>query len=156
MVAMMFVHWKATHINPPLSRQEAQYATWTVAGCAYKDACREEHIKPHFVPGLHYEALPLRGRILMPDLDALHGLRHSWCWVQRTRPTVPIWSYAKMPAARWSPEENARLLSVLMRPWTLHAAEATEDNPNLWNLGRLCEVEGRTVPAWKVAPTSTP
>ena len=64
----------------------------------------------------------------------MKGLRHRWFWKRRSRPHVPVWSYAKVPRATLSPEENGRLLSVYMRPWTLNPHDATETTPLLSRL----------------------
>ena len=84
----------------------------------------------------------------MPELRELHGLRHCWCWEARPRPDLPTWSFAKVPRLQFSPEENARLLSVYMRPWTLRESESTKSNPLLSLLGK-CEKNGEEVlPLW--------
>ena len=48
-----------------------------------------------------------------------------------------------MPRIAFSPEENARLLSVYMRPWTLHNEDATDDNPRLADLVTCYLIDGR-------------
>ena len=149
----MVVHWRATRINPPLSPTEAKYAQWTSQGLIYEKECKAAHLTPHYKPGLHYLARSAAQRILIPDLPQLHSLRHCWCWEPRNRPAVPIWSYAKMPSSRWSPAENARMLCVFMRPWTLQPEEATTDNPLLCNLGRMVDTEQKC--AWLSSPTTT-
>ena len=55
------------------------------------------------------------------------------------RPYVPVWNYAKVPRVTLSPEENARLLCVYMRPWTLNPADMTEQTPLLSRLGIVRE-----------------
>ena len=60
-----------------------------------------------------------------------------------------------MPDRRWSPEENSRLLSVYMRPWTLNAMNASEANPLLSNLGRGTGVTGVSASVGTPCP-STP
>ena len=89
---------------------------------------------PLFEPGVHYVASDGDGRVLMPDLEILHNLRHKWYWKRRFRPHVPVWSYAKVPKPNLSPEENARLLSLYMRPWTLNSVDATIQVPLLSKL----------------------
>ena len=86
--------------------------------------------------GRHYEAVEGEDRILIPQLPKLHGLRHRWCWEKRSRLHVPTWSYAKLPQGTHSPEENARLLCVYMRPWTLSKDVAHDDCPLLTDLGK--------------------
>ena len=106
-----------------------------------------------YKPGEHYIALPAEDRILMPELPELHGLRHAWCWQERSRPHLPTWSFAKIPRVQFSPEENARLMSVYMRPWTLRESESTQGNPLLSLLGK-CEKTGEDwQPLWKTCPT---
>ena len=57
--------------------------------------------------------------------------------------TFPVWSFAKVPRPTFSPEENARLYSVYMRPWTLYPRDVTESNPLLSELGVCYLIEGR-------------
>ena len=111
-------------------------------------------MRGHYKPGEHYTALPGEDRILMPDLRELNGLRHCWCWQERPRPYLPTWSFAKVPRLQFSPEENARLMSVYMRPWTLRESESTNGNPLLSLLGK-CEKKGDDyLPVWKSLPTA--
>ena len=75
-------------------------------------------------------------------------MRHCWCWEKRWRPHLPIWSCAKMPSARLSPEENGRLLCMYMRPWTLQSSASSKNNPLLSQLG-LCEQHsGQEIPVF--------
>ena len=101
------------------------------------------------MPGEHYIAIEGEDRILMPDLPELHGLRNCWCWEARPRPHLPTWSFAKVPRLQFSPEENARLLSVYMRPWTLRESESTRYNPLLSLLGKC---ENSDDPLWLGLP----
>ena len=125
----MAMHWSLERILPPKTRTAAPFSAWTDVGVLAREAAKR--LKEHFIPiaGVHYQAVPAEDRILMPDLAALSGLRDRWLWKRRTHPHVPVWSYAKIPRARFSPEENARLLSVYMRPWTLHPADVTAQTP---------------------------
>ena len=59
-----------------------------------------------------------------------------------TQPYVPVWSFAKVPNTKMSPEENCRLISVYTRPWTLLASEASNDNPLLSELATYTILEG--------------
>ena len=95
-------------------------------------------------------------RVLVPALRELHGLRHCWCWEARPRPYLPTWSFAKVPRPQFSPEENARLLSVYMRPWTLRESESTRYNPLLSLLGKCEEREEKTAPLWLDMPHVDP
>ncbi len=90
--------------------------------------------QPSWEPGIHYLAKDTIDRILLLDIPALKGLRHRWFWKRRILPDVPVWSDAKVPRATLSPEENGRLLSVYMRPWTLNPHDATETAPLLSRL----------------------
>ena len=110
-------------------------------------------MKGHYKPGEHYTALPDDDRILMPNLRHLNGLRHCWCWQKRPRPHLPTWSFAKIPRSQFSPEENARLMSVYMRPWTLRESESTNSNPLLSLLGKCEKKEEEWQPRWKTATT---
>ena len=112
-------------------------------------------MRGHYKPGEHYTALPGEDRILMPNLRELNGLRHCWCWQERPRPHLPTWSFAKVPRLQFSPEENARLMSVYMRPWTLRESESTNSNPLLSLLGK-CEKKGEEfLPMWKALPAES-
>ena len=62
-----------------------------------------------------------------------------------------MWSFAKVPRSTFSPEENARLLSLYMRPWTLNPNDANVDNPLLSELATYYILEGYEVGS---APTS--
>ena len=109
----------------------------------------------HYKPGEHYIALPAENRILLPDLGNLNGLRHCWCWQTRPRPHLPTWSFAKIPSLQFSPEENARLMSVYMRPWILRESERTNSNPLLSLLGK-CEKKGESWhPKWQTVASQS-
>ena len=84
----------------------------------------------------------------MPDLPELHGLRNCWCWEARPRPHLPTWSFAKVPRLQFSPEENARLLSIYMRPWTLRESESTRYNPLLPLFGQCEKCDEEVRPIW--------
>ena len=88
----------------------------------------------------------------MPNLPQLHGLRHCWCWEARPRPYLPTWSFAKVPRLQFSPEENARLLSIYMRPWTLRESESTRYNPQLSLLGKCEKREEKMHALWLELP----
>ena len=81
-------------------------------------------------------------------MQQLLVLRHCWCWEKRNRPHLPTWSYAKVPQGSLSPEENARLLCVYMRPWTLDPLMDTTTNPLLTSLGKCFSIATEEVPAW--------
>jgi hypothetical protein len=121
-------------VLPPCSTDPNPTAAWTTEGRKYLKECQAEHIKPIWIAGLHYKALPSQNRVLLPDIPCLDGLQNRWLWERRARPIVPVWNFAKMPRPTFSPEENARLLSVYMRPWTLDPADVTADNPLLTDL----------------------
>ena len=53
-----------------------------------------------------------------------------------------------MPRLQFSPEENARLLSIYMRPWTLRETESTRRNPLLSLLGKCEKREDEVRPLW--------
>ena len=98
--------------------------------------------------GKHFVALEAADRILLPDLPHLRGLRHAWCWEKRRRPHLPTWTFGPTPGTSLSPEENARRLSVYMRPWCLADVDARWWNPLLPDLGKCRAVEGKDVPLW--------
>ena len=105
-------------------------------------------------PGEHYVAVEGEDRILLPNLPDLYGLRHCWCWEARPRPHLPTWSFAKVPRLQFSPEENARLLSVYMRPWTLRESESTRHNPLLSLLGKCEQKDTELLPLWQGLPVA--
>ena len=84
--------------------------------------------------GIHYVAIEAENRILLPELSILRGLRHKWFWEARERPYVPVWNFVKMPRPTLPAEENCRLLSLYMRPWTLNPSDITPQNPLLTDL----------------------
>ena len=118
----------------------------------YAEECRQTRMKGQYKPGEHYRAIEGEDRIILPDLRELYGLRHCWCWEARPRPHLPTWSFAKVPRLQFSPEENARLLSVYMRPWTLRETESTRYNPLLSLLGKCEKRDEEVVPMWMGLP----
>ena len=61
------------------------------------------------------------GRMLcLPDLTALQTLRHEWVLRRRARPLIPCPERTPMPSRTMDHNDRARLLSVYLRPWTLH------------------------------------
>ena len=86
-------------------------------------------------PGIHYIAQPGDDHVMLQDVKAIGSLPHRYIWVKRRVPVVPVWSHAKLPNSRYSPEENCRLLSIYFRPWTLDPNGATADNLLLAKLG---------------------
>ena len=149
----MLLHYKMEPIFAPTNAQAAVHATWTAEGKAYRQECADAKTQPEPEAGVHYVAAPSEGRILLPDIGCLHNLRHRWCWEARPRPHLPTWSFAKVPRPQLSPEENARLLCLYLRPWTLNPTESTRSNPLLSMLGKcLCGESGLT-PVWTQLPT---
>ena len=114
----MLLHYSWVRIMPPTNLEAMSRAEWTSAGEQYREECREARMRGDYKPGEHYIAIEGEGRILMPDLPELHGLRNCWCWEARPRPHLPTWSFAKVPRLQFSPEENARLLSVYTVSYT--------------------------------------
>ena len=149
----MLLHYAMERILPPTTASAQQRASWTVEGNAYRQACSKAFQKPVYKAGVHYTAREGARRILLPDLPALRGLRHGWCWETRPRPHIPTWSFAKVPQRQFSPEQNARLLCLYFRPWTLNPAESSRDNPWLSLLGKCSgSAEGLT-PVWTNLPS---
>ena len=105
-------YWSRANIGTPT--QQPRRSTWTTAGENYAEACKLSGERPTFVPGVHYEALKGDDRLLIANFPHLHHLRHTWCWERRERPHVPVWTFANIPRASFSPEENARIISVCM------------------------------------------
>jgi hypothetical protein len=129
----MLMYWEMERVLPPTRQAVDPSSTLTGAGERYRRNLNKGE-QPSWEPGIHYLAKDTVDRILLPDIPALKGLRHRWFWQRRSRPFVPVWSYAKVPRATLSPEENGRLLSVYMRPWTLNPHDATETTPLLSRL----------------------
>ena len=145
----MLLFWSMEKVFSPEACQSGETRSkWTIEGKSYYKQCREQKIQPEYEAGVHYIAEPASHRILLPDVFALHGLRHKWCWEKRKRPHLPKWSYSKVPSAKQSPEENARMLCVYMRPWTLDKNTQTKDNPLLHRLGVCSYRDGIQTPAW--------
>ena len=128
----MLRHWTMTEIKTPSAT--CKLSKWTEAGKKLK----ELKLKcPIYNPGEHYEAVDGEDRILLPELPQLHGLRHYWMWTRSCRPHVPVWNYSRVPKSTLSPNENARLLNVYMRPWTLNPADVSEDNVLLSEMAQI-------------------
>ena len=70
---------------------------------------------------------------------------------KRQRPYVPVWNYAKVPRVSLPPAENARLLSVYMRPWTLNPSDATTQTPLLSRLNVVSSTPQHSVAKVTVA-----
>ena len=130
----MLRYWSVERIGTPT--QKPQRSKWTDEGKKYNDQCILNSEKPKFIPGIHYIAVQGDNRLLVSDLERLGNLQHTWCWERRPRPYVPVWSFAKIPRTSFSPEENARIISVCMRPWTLDLEDVTSLNPILTDLRR--------------------
>ena len=82
--------------------------------------CRREGRTFRPQPGKHYRVVgDPEKRITVPEIAALGALRHRWVWEPRQVPHVPVFNKQKVPAGNISPDENARMLNVYMRPWVL-------------------------------------
>ena len=149
----MLMHYTMERILPPTFVRAAARATWTEEGIAYRQMCAATNTEANYEAGIHYEAAPSEDRILLPDTAALRGLRHRWCWEPRPRLDLPTWSFAKVPRPQLSPEENARLLCVYLRPWTLSPTDCARNNPLLSMLGKCYCSEGGLTPAWTQLPS---
>ena len=152
----MLRFWAVQKVDIPTLKQPSGTAELTAEGAAAlkKWPTRRLH------PGLHYVVSPAEGRLLLPDLACLGGLRHTWVWSKRTHPYVPVWSSAKIPKASLSPEENGRLLSVYMRPWTLNPHDASIQNLLLTDLADVKQdppvtVQGPPVDTVEAPPLAT-
>ena len=117
----MLMYWEMERVLPPTRQAVDPSSTLTGAGERYRRNLNKGE-QPAWEPGIHYLAKDTVDRILLPDIPALKGLRDRWFWKRRSRPHVPVWSYAKVPRATLSPEENGR-------PWTLSPHDATETTP---------------------------
>ena len=136
----MCMHWECVEIKHPDYRcpknnREVKHSVWTKAGIIFRDSEKKDGKRqPEYIPGEHYTVIDTENRIVLPELPNLRNLQHSFMWIRRRRPCVPIWSYAKIPKTTLSPNENARLLNVYMRPWTLNPEDANDDNRLLSDL----------------------
>ena len=93
----MLRHWEMERVLPPTAASATNpTAAWTQAGLMYRAQCAKNKETPFWIAGEHYEVLPGKDRIVLPDLPALETLRHRWFWKKRRRPYVPVWSYAKV------------------------------------------------------------
>ena len=140
----MLRYWRMEKVLPPNKTAERPTATWTSEGRAYLKKCKDQGDSVRLEAGVHYIALDGEDRILLPDLPALRGLRHRWFWQKRSRPHVPFWNFAKMPRPTLPAEENSRLLSLYMRPWTLNPQDATSNNPLLTDLRKSTSATSAT------------
>ena len=103
----MIREWSMEKVRPPTSESGPARSRWTEAGIEYRAECKLTKEAPDYEAGVHYQAIPAEGRLLIPDISVLRGLRHRWVWEKRARPHVPVWSFAKVPKTNISPEENA-------------------------------------------------
>ena len=94
----MLMHYKMERILPPTDARAMARAAWTAEGSAYRRQCTEQKVRPEYEAGVHYEAKPGEDRILLPDVPALRGLRHRWCWEARPRPDLPTFQSTKATA----------------------------------------------------------
>ena len=138
----MLMHWTCEEVKPPGSTDKStgaqlHHSELTPEGVKFRDLERNAKRSPQYIPGEHYIALPGSDRILLPVLPCLKNLRHMWMWQKRPRPCVPVWNYSKIPKSTLSPNENARLLNVYMRPWTLDPATSSVDNVLLSELSTV-------------------
>ena len=143
----MIRYWTMERILPPSNKVEVQTSAFTKEGRRYLAQCKKNGDDVVPKPGVHYVAIAGEDRLLLPDLPHLNGLRHRWCWQLRDRPYVPVWNFAKMPRATLPSEENSRLLSLYMRPWTLNSDDVAEHNPLLTDLRRAETAEVDNVSA---------
>ena len=144
----MLLHWSIERIHAPSNARQKIRSEWTDEGEEYKKLCKDNKLRPQFKPGVHYIAVESIDRILLPEIEALCGLRHCWCWERRERLHIPTWFFTQVPRIGFSPEENARLLCVYMRPWTLNPSESSCDNPLLSDLGKCLRIDNNLIPSW--------
>ena len=88
----MIREWTMERVLPPTSDIARCKSRFTQAGLEYRETCKATKEAPEYEAGEHYEAIAAEGRILIPDLPALHNLRHRWVWERRPRPHVPVCS----------------------------------------------------------------
>ena len=144
----MLMHWGMEAVKPPSSSSEDSNAELTEEGLRYRKACLAVKAPPDYEPGVHYAAKDSKDRILLPDLATLQNLRHRWLWARRRRLEVPTWSYAKVPKSNQAPEENARLLCIYMRPWTLNTADVSEHVPLLSSMAGCTRLPEKGADVW--------
>ncbi len=138
----MLMYWSMEAVRPPSTARQQNNAVFTEAGLRYRKECVLAKVPPDYTPGLHYIAEEGEDRILLPSIAVLGTLRHRWLWSKRPRLHVPTWSYAKVPRSSLAPEENARLLSVYMRPWTLSPSDESEHVPLLSRMAEYAPSAG--------------
>ena len=144
----MCMHWQCIEAKHPDYRcpetfKTVSHSQWTEAGKKFKKIQKEPGTRmPEYIPGDHYVVIDKPDHIILPNIPQLGNLPHVWMWCRRSRPYVPVWSYAKVPKSKLSPNENGRLLNVYMRPWTLNPATATADNVLLSEMAFCKEGEG--------------
>ena len=73
------------------------------------------------------------------------SFRHSWILVERTYPVVPCPENTPLPNRKQSKQQRAKILSVYLRPWTLIAAEATDEKPYIADLVEVRSSSGLAV-----------
>ena len=140
----MCMHWQCIEVKHPDYRcpetfKTVSHSQWTEAGKKFKKIQKESGKRmPEYIPGDHCVVIDKPDHIILPNIPQLGNLPHVWMWCRRSRPYVPVWSYAKVPKSKLSPNENGRLLNVYMRPWTLNPADATADNVLLSDMA-LCK-----------------
>ena len=146
----MIMHWELVVVPPPASYHAL--SELTAAGEAYSQECKQRCQRPKFRAGDHYTVVPGEHRILMPENECLGVLRHRWMWQRRRCLHVPVWSRAKVPRATFSPHENARLLSIYLRPWTIDPTTTNESVPLLSDLSLVKRQVERQAEAAPVRP----
>ncbi len=101
-----------------------------------------------FLAGVHYElneefCLAQRNLCIFPDTVQTAKFHHQWILKPRDRPVDPCPQGTPLPKKGMAPEENARLCSVYMRPWTLIDEFATAAVPHLRNLNVVQQTQAR-------------
>ena len=137
-----FMHWGVEAVLPPSDREAQDHSQWLDGGREFRDAHRHDYPPIKLVPGRHYRVKDYAGSddyIPFPDEAALQTFRHRWILVRHSRPMVPVFVRSRLPGSGRTVEENGRLCSVYLRPWTLNKADASAAVPHLLQLAQIAD-----------------
>ena len=111
-----YIWWCPVPVVPPHVQKQNPMSAWTEAGEAYHKAMSEAKAPMKATPGLHHRVLAVGDWLVLPELEELKTLPHRWVLKRRERPMVPLFRRQKVPSARFTEEEKARMCNVYMRP----------------------------------------
>jgi len=153
------MHWGAEPVLPPSQSNGNGHSEWCNDGQAVYEAHKHDHPRMKLTPGKHYcvkDCSADPNVIAFPASDnALSTFRNRWVMVRHCRPMVPIFAHSRLPRPSLAADENARLCSVYLRPWTLNKRDVGEHVPHLLQLAQppaIATVVGRRLRA-KTSPS---